>query len=329
MRQLLKEESGNRERIPSPSKQSMDASGDGNRMLGQDIRSKSSRSLKALVEKEKAKSAQRKSERQEEKAMKKSKSSTGLSAFLSRPKSSKGGKSEVEKMQADKENKTPPSSADLAPPPIWAQFASRGLPEPLTTRIPLNDRGTIEEERAFYIPQAYLPSKQRNIFEYQQPSLSEKEAPKPRPKSECLPSINSCASFADRISDLQYGYQKGKPGKSSPTKLANSAVNGDRQSRSKDGLSSRNPSSEGSQVSEDSTRSVLAAAKPVSRVMAAVAAHDGKEKELPKEPRKESPHPQLDAKAIESAFESLLVNDLTDIKIHQLTVLAGSKKCPT
>jgi hypothetical protein len=45
-----------------------------------------------------------------------------------------------------------------------------------------------------------------------------------------------------------------------------------------------------------------------SRVMAAVAAFNGKSKELPKEPTQGSPNLKLGANAIEAAFESLLVS---------------------
>lgn len=272
-----------------------------------------SASFKSLVGMEKEKPSKKKHEKEEEKKMKKSKSSTSISAILSRPRSSKGVKAEEAHRQKDKENQTPPSSAGIAPPPIWAQFATQGFEEPAhTTMIPLNDRFTVEEEVALYTPRDYSPSKQRNFQDYQKPTLSQRAEPKPRPKSECVASGPTSASFAETISGLRKSDRKKiQVGISNQQQQNGQAADGSEALFAKEKQMNERPSSvENRKVSHDSAGSDLPMPQPGSRVMAAVAAFNGKAKDLPKEPPKDAETAQLDPKAIESAFESLLVSQL-------------------
>ena len=286
-----------------------------------------SASFKSFVGMEKEKPSKNKHEKEEEKKMKKSKSSTSISAILSRPRSSKGAKAEQAHRQNDKENQTPPSSAGMAPPPIWAQFATQGFEEPShTTMIPLNDRHAVEEEVALYTPRDYSPSKQRNFQDYQKAALSRKAELKARPKSECIASGPTSASFAETIS----GREKSKIDISDQQQQSGQTADASRKmSAEEKNLNEISSSAENRKVSHDSGGSDLPMPQRGSRVMAAVAAFNGKAKYLPKVPPKDSQTAQLDPKAIESAFESLLVSlGTTKAKLWLIRPL-GSQERPS
>lgn len=306
-RQHLREDSGNRNTVPASPRKSVD----GRKENGKDLKEKrmpKSTSFMTMLEKEKVKSPRKKSELQEEKHMKKSKSSTSLSALLSRPRSSKGTKVEDTHRQYDKENQAPPSSAPTAPPPIWAQFATQDLQEPSsTTKIPLNDHFSIEKEVALYTPRVYSPSKQRDFQGDEQPTLSRRPGMKPRPKSECIAPKATPASFAETISGLRRSSREtSRAIQSDQTQQATHSTHVNRKPFSEDEPSSRGHGSEHRKVSDDSSSSGLITAKRGSRVMAAVAAFDGKIKELPKEPPKNITGPVVNRQEIETAFETLL-----------------------
>lgn len=249
-------------------------------------------------EKEKSKSPKKRSEKEDDKAMKKSKSSTGLSALLSRPRSSKGLKEEASRTCKDKENQTPTGSADLAsPPPIWAQFATQGIQEPARThKIPLNDRKSIDDEISRYTPEYYSPSKQRDFQEHSRPTLSRRTEAKPRPKSECLGQRQTRETFAGTVSGLRKSARNDNPQMTALSQL---------ESNGKDKAPHQRLNFEQRKISDSSSGPALTVGKRGSRVMAAVAAFNGKTKELPKEPES-VPSPELDSQAIESAFETLL-----------------------
>ena len=269
-----------------------------------------SSSFKSFVGKEKEKLFQREGETEKGNNMKSSKSSTSIAALLSRPRLSKGVKAEGAHRQTDKENQRPPSSAEMPPPPIWAQFATQGFEDsPHTTKIPLNDRFALEEEVALYTPQDYSPSKQRNFPDYQQPTLSRKTESKPRPKSECIAAGPTPASFAETISGMRKsGLDKSQVDVSNQKRAKQAAETGRKCLPEEEPLSERLSSVENRKVSNDSAGSDLPMSKHGSRVMAAVAAFNGKAKELPKAPPNDPEIVQLDPKTIESAFESLLVS---------------------
>ena len=265
-------------------------------------------SFKSSADKEDQKPLKKEHPKEDGNKMKMSKSSTNISAILSRPRSSKTVKAEETHRQKDKENQTPPSSAGMGPPPIWAQFASQGFEEPAhTTKIPLNDQFTVEEEVALYTPRDYSPSKQRNFPDYQQPTLSRRVGSKPRPKSESIPPCPTPASFAEVVSGLQKsGRNKSQVDISNRQQQTRQVIDPSRLDQNSS-VEIR-PRAENLKVSNDSAGSGLP--KSGSRVMAAVAAFNGKAKELPKDPPKDTEIVQLDPKAIERAFESLLVSQV-------------------
>jgi hypothetical protein len=238
---------------------------------------------------------------------KKTKSSTNLAAMFGKGRSKDSKQSPV-KQPRDQENTTPPHSAsDSAParPPIWAEFSSGPLQEVTTTsRVPLNDeRQSVEEEIAVYTAQNYSPSKQRNFFDYGQPSLQQRPAAKERPKSMVVPKNTSAASLlntfgrkksSDRVplSDTKGNEGRVKenaPSKSNPSRppIARSSTDNSR----KDGASKAAP------------QPTVATKKP-NRVMAAVAAFNGKSRQMeaPTSPTK------LDPKMVDAEFEDVLVS---------------------
>lgn len=237
----------------------------------------------------------------------KTKSSTNLAAMFGKGRSKEGKQSPV-KQPRDKENTTPPSSANApAPPrtPIWAEFSSNAPLQEVTTmsKVPLNDqRRSIEEEIALYTPQNYSPSKQRNFFEYGQPSLQQRPATKERPKSMVVPKSTSSASILETFSRKKSNERVPL----SDTKGNESRI---KESASSKSIPARPPmgraSTDTSRRHDDSrstTQPAVAAKKP-NRVMAAVAAFNGKSRQMeaPTSPTK------LDPKTVETEFEEVLV----------------------
>ena len=297
----LREQNGNTDNIRASPKKSIDIHDDSVKSTGLHKKTKSSVSLKSLMGNEKAKTPKpRPPEKEEVKSMKKSKSSTSLSALLSRPKSSKGYRPEDSSRKKDKENQTPPNSANAAAPPIWAQFATQQILEPTTTtKIPLNDRKNFADEIALYTPQEYSPSKQRNFHDYEQPTLSRQTGRKPRPKSALTPSGPSKTSFAGSVAALR------RPSIDKTRQRPNDDGT-DRRSSSEMKVSSRRSSLERQDIRE-AAKSEARTNKRESRVMAAVAAFNEKSNEATQERHREVQEVRLDVKAIENAFESLLV----------------------
>lgn len=312
-RQHLREDSGNRNTTIASPKKPVEAQKENKPRQEGNSKITSSASFKSFVGMEKETSSKKKHEKEEEKKMVKSKSSTSISAILSRPRSSKGIKAVESHRQKDKENQTPPSSAGMAPPPIWAQFATQGFEDlSHTTMIPLNDRFAIEEEAALYTPREYSPSKQRNFQDDEKPTLSRRAEQKPRPKSECIASGPTPASFAETVSGLRKsGRDKSLGDISNQQQQTGQAAETSRKLvAEKSTLCERPSSMENRIVNNDYAGSNLPMPQRGSRVMAAVAAFNGKAKDLPKDPPKDTETDQLDPKAIESAFESLLVSQV-------------------
>ena len=256
-------------------------------------RIRSSKTLKSLLERDKKLPKLQRDGDSGDRLVKKSKSSTSLSAIFSRPGSSKDNKDEELQEQKNKENQTPPQT------PIWAQFATvqNQFEVSSTTKVPLNDRQDLRGEMALYTPRHYSPSKQRNFPENERPTLSGRSNAKSRPKSECL-SNTTQASFAETVSGLRKSRQS--------KEVARSDFDPSRKPCSDDQNARRGPSDRQSRPKDEPP--ALTIGKRGSRVMAAVAAFNGKSKELPKEPTNESVSERLDSEAIESAFESLLVD---------------------
>jgi len=284
---------------------------DDNRTSGLQRKTKSSVSLKSLIGNDKEPKTSS-PEKKENRKPKKSKSSTSLSALLSRPKASKGSKTDDLHELKDKENQTPPTTGDTAPPPIWAQFASeRDENFDGPTKVPLNDIDGLADEMALYTPQDYSPSKQRNFGDYERPTLSRGTDSRPRPKSAVLPSVPSNRSFTETLSRLrQRSGDKGQ--KRLPSDDLQVQITKPECHRSSDertivgsGIGAEQVKSEGS--SEKNRNK----AKSGSRVMAAVAAFNDRSQEPVKQlaPVSKSPESPLDPAAIDNAFEELLVRD--------------------
>ena len=309
-RQHFREDGGNGSTKVASAKKSIDVPKGTESVPGENKIVTRSVSLKSSTDGVDQKPLKKEHPKDEENKMKKSKSSTSISAILSRPRSAKAVKAENNHRQKDKENQTPPSSASMGPPPIWAQFASQGFEVPtLTTKVPLNDQFTVEDEVALYTPRDYSPSKQRCFPDYQQPTLSRREVSKPRPKSESMAPCPTPASFAEVVSGLQIsGRNKSQVDTSYRQQQTKQVIDASRLDQNNS--IEKEPAAENRKVSNDSAGSGFPMPKSGSRVMAAVAAFNGKAKELPKDPPKETETVPLDPKAIEKAFESLLVSQV-------------------
>lgn len=311
-RQHLREGDGNRNTTMASPKKSGNTWEETKSAVGENQIVSHSASFKSFARGGNEKSSKKESQREEENKMKKSKSSTSIAAILSKPRSSRGVKAEDIHHKKDKENQTPPSSAGMGPPPIWAQFTTQGFEESAhTTKIPLNDQITVKEEVALYTPRDYSPSKQRNFPDHQQPTLSRRMESKPRPKSEYITPYTTSASFAEVVSGLRKsGPNKSQVDISNQPQQTGQIANASRKLFAGENRNQIQRSLESRKVSNDSAGSDLPMPKSGSRVMAAVAAFNGKAKELPKDPPNETAIFQLDPKAIESAFESLLVSQV-------------------
>ncbi|KAJ4371556.1 hypothetical protein N0V83_004775 [Neocucurbitaria cava] len=280
----------------------------------------SSVSLRSLARKEeKSKDRQSDEARGEQKAEnigakpKKTKSSTNLAAMFGKSKSRDTKQSPV-KEPRDKENATPPNSAAAAAPlrtPIWAEFSSQ---QEITTtsKVPLNDhRRSIEEEIALYTPQDYSPSKQRNFFDYGQPSLQQRPVVKERPKSMVVPKSTSTTSMFETFTR-----------KKSNDRVPLSDTKGN-EGRVKGSASSKSIPARPilGRASTDTSRTDMAA-KPVTqptatskkpnRVMAAVAAFNGKSKQPDAAPASPT---KLDPATVDAEFEVVL--ESRNIPTHQ------------
>jgi len=243
---------------------------------------------------------------------KKTKSSTNLAGLFGKAKQTKEAK-EVKQAQTpgkDKENSTPPSSSNAFEPPqtpIWAQFSSQQPLQEITTtsKVPLNDRRrSVEEEIALYTPADYSPSKQRNFFDFGQPSLQKKGPAKERPKSVFLPTTTSSTSLFETLTRKKSGDRvplgdtKGNEGRVKESTSSKSISTG--------GLLGRTSSETGRESRNSSPKKAADASKKPNRVMAAVAAFNGKSRHTGGTPTT-SPT-KLDPKVVDAEFETVLVS---------------------
>ena len=267
----------------------------------------SSVSLRSLANKDKNKDKQSKdpsrtrdeSPRKSEKPREK-KSSSNLAAMFQKSKSSRGDK-KSDRGQKDKENTTPPSTGDPTQmqTPIWAQFSSRAFTEVTTTsKVPLNDRRSIEEEIKLYTPKEYSPSDQRNFYDYGQPSLRKRTDVKERPKSTVLPASTSASSFLENLTRKMSGDR---------TPLSDTKGNEDRRKQASQQSSRpflKRASSDSHKSKQPQPEQAPPNNKMGSRVMAAVAAFNSKARD--QEPVRQASVP-LDPKKVEAEFEAVLV----------------------
>ncbi|PQE16871.1 gtpase binding rid1 protein [Rutstroemia sp. NJR-2017a BBW] len=137
---------------------------------------------------------------------KKTKSSTNIVNLLSRPKSSKSLRLDVElavRNSKDKENRTPDCSSPVpdsaSQPPIYSQFSSE-----MFAKQPLGGK-FLEDQIDLYTPDNYSPSKQRNFCNEQntQPSLTSRDG-SIRPHSTYLPSSFSIQDIHRKSGDNRF-----------------------------------------------------------------------------------------------------------------------------
>lgn len=232
---------------------------------------------------------------------KKSKSSTNLAGmFTRRNRSSKDLTAQASK---DKENATPPSSADgPVNTPIWAQFATNAKPpsRPSTRDSETSDRLRDEIER--YTPKDYSPSKQRNFNgSIDQPQLRPTLAS--RPQSMYVMGTEFVGAVGRRLS----GEKSHAPGRKSEdidrrrSKEHTRHVSGEKMFNGRRSEAERKAS--GSSAEQAPAKEKINIAKRGGRVMAAVAALQGKNQD---QRVKESQAAPLDPKAVDEAFEAVL-----------------------
>ncbi|KAL1870983.1 hypothetical protein Plec18167_007290 [Paecilomyces lecythidis] len=247
-------------------------------------KTKSVVSLKSFV---KDKTAKGENQDPQEHTPKKTKSTASFSVILKR--SYRGRKDDSSKDVRDKENqipRTPVESPSSITSPLWDYF---GTAQPFSDQakdgyMPQKSR-TLDEEVSLYTPKCYSPSKQRNFYDFQQPTLA-----KPRPKSECI------TSNAWKVREMLGSVQRtpsSKSTKDTSLEKVRSAVSG----------SSRQSSVSDAPPNGDRGRDINP--KRTSRVMAAISAFNAKEKEAAEIQRKVD---QVDPNDIdiESEFEKLL-----------------------
>ena len=235
---------------------------------------------------------------------KKSKSSTNLSGLFA--KMNRSSKDLSAQVQKDKENATPPSSSSgpaersiPAETPIWAQFASDA--PPLSRTRSKDSKSSVHDEIAKYTPREYSPSKQRNFNgTLDQPSL--RPTLNSRPQSMYgLGGEGFVGAIARRVS----GHRSSEEGRRSEESERRQSKESDRR-RSGDGNVLVKRTSIERKVSRSSTeqgsaKDKLNIVKRGGRVMAAVAALQGKGKS--ERAKKDA---ELDPKAVAKAFEAVL-----------------------
>ncbi|KAL9592002.1 MAG: hypothetical protein Q9179_007153 [Wetmoreana sp. 5 TL-2023] len=301
----LRDHNTNRENVRNPPRKLVEVYEDDEKRPGMHKKTKSSVSLKSLIGNDKGRSSKSQTQGSEDEVkLKRPKSSTGLSALLSRSKSPEKSRPECKSPAKEKENRTPPQTADIAPPPIWAQFATPQKTNfTMTTRVPLNDRIDIEREAALYMPQEYSPSKQRNFHDCR-PTLLRKTDSKHRPGSEVV-GFGEVEGSSETISGLRKQLEPEKAPPYQDKKGSTEERAYDR--RPLEAVASPDKACNGfDRPSSDAAATATTKFKRGPRVMAAVAAFNGAQKEVQETPTALSAPEILDVKAIENEFENLL-----------------------
>lgn len=281
---------------------------EGNRPKSFHKKTLSSVSLRSMVkekeETDKGEEVNRRRHKDESpKKPKKSKSSASISAMFSKSRSVKE-RQEVSQLPKDKENATPSNSAAAGTfTSVWAEFTSQPLQgvKTTTTSVPLNDQRTFVEEIALYTPSDYTPSKQRNFHDYEKPTLSRRGGQTQRPKSMYLPTSASSSSFMATLSRKTSNERTSPPpSRGNGAKTPDRICGGQARKSSWDGNLGRRSSLEHLGSAREHRREGLAVPMRGSRVMAVVAAFDGRAKEADKKV-------DLDTKKIDAEFEAVLV----------------------
>ena len=267
-------------------------------------KTKSSVSLHSLAKDKDKKKPSKEDERSRDagspKKVKKTKSTTNLTGLLSKSKPRE--KEESRTPARDQENTTPPQSAatPVAHTPIWAEFSTQSAQEvKTTTKVPLNDARTYEEEIALYTPTNYSPSKQRNFHGPFQPTLVNKHA-LPRPKSAQIVNNITTSAILDTIT-RRVSSDRERPATSNRASAHVASRSDETQPRksSWERVINRKSCDEPRKMPSEQAKPTAATTKRGGRVMAVVAAFNSKAKES----QKEVP---LDPKKIDSEFEIVL-----------------------
>ncbi|KAI9890643.1 MAG: hypothetical protein M1814_003712 [Vezdaea aestivalis] len=242
-----------------------------------------------------------------QKPPKKQKSQTGLGALFSRPKSSKG---DPFMEGRDKENEGPPKSAHADPPPIWAQFATTGVPaagEKPQFEPSLHSVRDLDDEISLYTPSVYGVNQQRNFHNFAQPSLSrrpsaanqERSRAADRPHSVQIPTSASSSTFREALNGARkFSNERIYPSIASRERYGHHRKSSDVSNVSRHSESSGHNHNPEIAALSSVPREKLTIAKRGARVMAAVAAFNNKSKAV--EP---NVHESID---IDAAFEALL-----------------------
>lgn len=203
----------------------------------------------------------------------------------------------------EKENTTPPDSAlERTDTPIWAQFASASMDsarEPEDIK-PVNK---VQDEIAKYTPQDYSPSKQRNFHSgaSDQPSL--RPAIKSRPQSTVIvPTEGFVGALGRKVSSARASMEARRSEDSArrPSKEERRRISFERPT-----LPHRHSDRKvsGSSTEQPPPKDKLNINKRGGRVMAAVAALQGKAKGTA--PKEEA---TLDPKVVDAEFEAVLAS---------------------
>lgn len=251
-------------------------------------KTKSSVSLKSLLNKDKKEpepKAPRNDHDSKQKKPKKTKSTTSLSGIFKR---SQRGKKDTSYDKEDKENAGLTRSSNEMPPPPIPRSRTHSIQSQLSGRYMPPSGRSLEEEMSLYTPRGYSPSSQRNFHDFQRPSLTKRPEPKWRPKSEYGSSSTSS------VKDILHSMHKRSPSAGSI----------------KSNSSRTHPLAERPPAEKRKTSS----GNRGSRVMAAIAAFSAKDKNFDK-PK------SVDTKEIESEFERLLVSRTLCSPPHLLLIL--------
>jgi hypothetical protein len=245
--------------------------------------------------------------------VKKSKSTTSLSAMFGKMnRSTRDIAGYAPQTQPHgKENTTPPESAvESADTPIWAQFASAGSNDsrPSHESRPSRD---IHEEIDRYTPKDYSPGKQRNFFgstRTSQPSL--RPAAKERPRSTVFTPTDSFMGALGRKVSSARSSMEARRSEDSARRISKEELRGNPTSNPTERPilvhrhSERSErSASGSSNEQPAAKEKLNITKRGSRVMAAVAALQGKAK-APSVKGEDV----LDPKVVDKEFESVLAS---------------------
>jgi len=283
-------------------------------------RSKSAVSLRSLVggddkksrsraEKSDSRSPEKKSKK--DKTLVKTKSSTGLSSMFA--KMNRSSKNLSEDVSRDKENTSPPTSAcGSVHTPIFTELATPAEHDDpfknpkVRPEISDAELRNVKDEIDRYTPRDYSPYKQRDFQGYQ-PTLS-RPSSSGRPKSAIFSGSTPLMDIIGRRYSSDRNTLSSRGSESSRVTVRNEAQSGSQSSVARPG--SRGSIAESRKASNSSAEQVLpkkclTVAKRGTRVMAAVAAYDGKAQEAAAQSPREA---RLDPQAIDAAFEAVLVS---------------------